>query len=395
MSKAWPLVKLGEVLDKSQAWIELDPQQEYKEVTVRLWGKGVTLRGIVIGSQITGSRRLQVHSNQFILSRIDARNGAFGLIPDELDNAVVSNDFPVFDIHQKRLLPKYLHWLSKTRNFVESCKSVSEGTTNRVRLKEDKFIQIEIPLPPLTEQQRIVAKIERLVGKIEEARTLYHAASYEIDALLSSQLKNLINKNRNWEWKKISEVAEINPKRTKTNLNVTDKVSFIPMSAIDAESGEIKSAQVKPIIEVMKGYTFFIEGDVLFARITPCMQNGKSTIAKNLTNGVGFGTTEFHVIRPKSGIINTWLHRIIRSSDFIRDAEANFKGTAGQQRVPADFLMEKSIPLPKLEEQKRLVDYLNNINNKTDYIKAIQSQTAAELDALLPSILDKAFKGEL
>ncbi|MBK8183310.1 MAG: hypothetical protein IPK63_10640 [Candidatus Competibacteraceae bacterium] len=97
MSKAWPLVKLGEVLHKSQNWIELDPQQEYKEVTVRLWGKGVTLRGMVTGSQIAGSRRLQVHTNQFILS------------------------------------------LSKTNNLLESCKTVSEGTTNRVRLKERNF----------------------------------------------------------------------------------------------------------------------------------------------------------------------------------------------------------------------------------------------------------------
>lgn len=191
MSKAWPMVKLGEVLKKSDHWIQLNPQEEYKEVTVRLWGKGVTLRGLVTGSQIAGSRRLQVHSNQFILSRIDARNGAFGLIPEELDNAVVSNDFPVFEIHQDRLFPTYLHWLSKTKDFVESCKSVSEGTTNRVRLKEDKFIQIEIPLPPLTEQQRIVAKIERLAGKVEEARSIRQQSMKISELLIQATVSNM------------------------------------------------------------------------------------------------------------------------------------------------------------------------------------------------------------
>ncbi len=92
-----------------------------------------------------------IHSNQFILSRIDARNGAFGIVPDSLDGAIVSNDFPVFSLNPHRIIPSFLGWMSKTGRFVDLCKAASEGITNRARLKEDRFLAMTIPLPPLSE----------------------------------------------------------------------------------------------------------------------------------------------------------------------------------------------------------------------------------------------------
>ena len=151
---SFPMVALGEVLTKSDEWIDLYPNEQYRQVKVRLWGKGVMLREEVSGAQIAASKRLVVHSQQFIVSRIDARNGAFGLIPDSLDGAVVSSDFPVFAVNSSRILPKYLEWMSKTHFFIDLCKAASEGTTNRVRLKEDRFLASKIPLPPLAEQHQ-------------------------------------------------------------------------------------------------------------------------------------------------------------------------------------------------------------------------------------------------
>ena len=177
------MVPLGRILAKSNEWIDLKADETYKEVTVRLWGKGVTLRREVNGTGIASSSRIIVRANQFILSRIDARNGAFGLIPDELDDAVVSTDFPVFTVNESLILPVYLNWMSKTAAFVDLCKAASEGTTNRVRLKEDRFLATEIPLPPLDEQRRLVARIEALAAKIEEARGLRRLAVEEAEAL--------------------------------------------------------------------------------------------------------------------------------------------------------------------------------------------------------------------
>jgi type I restriction enzyme, S subunit len=134
---AWPLVPLGRLLTKSDNWITLEPERQYRELTVRLWGRGVVERRLASGAEIAADRRLEVRAGQFVLSRIDARNGAFGLVPDSLDRAIVSNDFPVFTPDPARITPQFLGWMSKTAGFVDLCKAASEGTTNRVRLKED------------------------------------------------------------------------------------------------------------------------------------------------------------------------------------------------------------------------------------------------------------------
>ena len=134
MTSAWPSVPLGEVLTQSVESVEILPDQTYREVTVRLWGRGVVLRRKVEGSGIASARRNVVRSGQLLLSRIDARNGAIGVVPEELDGAVVSNDFPSFDLSRARVIPGHASWLCRTHDFVDKCKTASEGTTNRVRL---------------------------------------------------------------------------------------------------------------------------------------------------------------------------------------------------------------------------------------------------------------------
>lgn len=157
-------------------------------------GKGVGERSEVTGAEIAASKRFLVRNGQFILSRIDARHGAFGLIPSSLDGAVVTNDFPVFTPNPQRILPQFLDWMSKTESFVELCKAASEGTTNRVRLKEEKFLAMKIPLPPIEEQRSLVARIEELAGKIEKARSLREKALEETEALWESSLTTIFDK---------------------------------------------------------------------------------------------------------------------------------------------------------------------------------------------------------
>lgn len=172
MRNGWDTVKLGELLTKSEECISINDDKNYREVTVRLWGKGVIQRREVIGSEIAASSRIIVRSEQFILSRIDARNGAFGLIPEFLDGAVVTNDFPVFTLNRKKILPAYMAWLSRTHRFIDICKAASEGTTNRVRLKEKRFLDTEINIPTIYVQKRIVSWIDELSSKIREAKAL-------------------------------------------------------------------------------------------------------------------------------------------------------------------------------------------------------------------------------
>ena len=128
MTATFRAVPLGDVLAKSDEWVNLEPDKQYRQITVRLWGRGVVLRDEVSGAEIASDRRLRVRAGQFLISRIDARNGASGIVPESLDGGVVSTDFPAFNINQARLVPAYLGWLSKTQTFVDLCKAASEGT---------------------------------------------------------------------------------------------------------------------------------------------------------------------------------------------------------------------------------------------------------------------------
>jgi len=180
----WPTVALGEVLTPASDRIALDPLETYRQVTARLWGKGLALRGEVKGAEIAAAQQNRVRAGQFIISKIDARHGAFGIVPEELDGAVVSNDFPAFDVEAGQALPEYISWVSKTGRFVALCKGASEGSTNRVRLKEARFFAQRIPLPPLAEQRRIVAHLDAAAEAVAVRARGAEAVGAEIAASL-------------------------------------------------------------------------------------------------------------------------------------------------------------------------------------------------------------------
>lgn len=179
--KPWPKVALGDLISRADETAVLDPLEQYHEVTIKLWGKGVLSRGKVLGSDVVSVRRV-VRANQLIMSKIDARNGAIGLVPPELDCAIVSNDFPSFSFNDlEQCDPAFMGWLVRSTPFVDLCKAASEGTTNRVRIKEDRFLSQQIALPPLSDQQRIVARLDALAEKTRRLEA--HLDAVERDSL--------------------------------------------------------------------------------------------------------------------------------------------------------------------------------------------------------------------
>ena len=163
-----------------------------------------------------------------------------------------------------------------------------------------------------------------------------------------------------WRRVKLGDVAIINPRRRSSIPYPPDTpTTFVPMASVKEDAGGLETPLLRPLAEVAKGYTYFEEGDVLFAKITPCMQNGKHAIARPLKNGFGFGTTEFHVIRPGEELTPEWIHLFVRQPTVLKNAAKHFRGAVGQQRVPKEFLAGLVIPLPPLDEQKRIVAQLN------------------------------------
>ncbi|TXH50168.1 MAG: restriction endonuclease subunit S [Burkholderiaceae bacterium] len=187
---------------------------------------------------------------------------------------------------------------------------------------------------------------------------------------------------------RLADVCEINPRLPRTHgLVDDDEVSFVPMAAVDEVSGAIKSAEVRRYAEVKKGYTAFADGDVLFAKITPCMENGKAALVGNLVGGRGFGSTEFHVLRAGDQVIPDWLRYFVRREAFRHEAKRNFTGTAGQQRVPASFLQNALIPVPSRGEQQRIVDQLS----RAEGIVRLRRQAQQKAAELIPAIFVDMF----
>ena len=209
---------------------------------------------------------------------------------------------------------------------------------------------------------------------------------------LNSQQRDL---PRGWSAAALADVCAVNP-RTFTNPIVDDcPISFVPMAAVEAGTGLMDASQVRKYSEVRKGYTRFSEGDVLFAKITPCMENGKIAIAKGLTNGSGCGSTEFHVVRAPDALSNEYLAYFLLREEFRKEAQRNMAGTAGQLRVPPGFLSDAIFPLPPLPEQRRIVAEIEKQFTRLDASVAALRRTQANLKRYRASVLRAACSGEL
>ena len=157
------------------------------------------------------------------------------------------------------------------------------------------------------------------------------------------------------EFLRLSEVAEVNPRRGALVVDDDLPVSFVPMEAVDDVLGRITAATEKTFSEVKKGYTAFVDHDVIFAKVSPCMQNGKHAVATGLRNGLGFGSTEFHVVRPGSRLLPAWIHHFLRTQDTLDAAKKTINGALGLQRVPPAFLENLVLPVPGIDDQKQVI----------------------------------------
>jgi type I restriction enzyme, S subunit len=169
----------------------------------------------------------------------------------------------------------------------------------------------------------------------------------------------------------------------------------VPMSAVEEESGRINLTQTKRAGDLKRGYTPFIDGDVIFAKITPCMENGKAAVVAGLRNGIGFGSTEFHVARPIDGISSKYLFFFLVQRSYRRIAQHNMSGSAGQLRVPRSFFCDSMLPLPPLPEQHRIVTKIEELFGSLD--KGIENLKTAQqqLKVYRQAVLKWAFEGRL
>ncbi|MHB1799601.1 MAG: restriction endonuclease subunit S [Vulcanimicrobiaceae bacterium] len=200
---------------------------------------------------------------------------------------------------------------------------------------------------------------------------------------------------RDWSIMTIEEIADINPRVDKAAILDDLPVSFVPMPAVGAADGSIRVKETRRAGEVKKGFTAFLEGDVLFAKITPCMENGKMAIVPKLVNGYGFGSTEFHVLRPKPGMDAKYIYYYVSSQAFRGEAERYMTGAVGQKRVSTTYLKQATIPVAPLDQQKRIVAEIEKQFSRLDEAVTNLKCVKANLKRYKAAVLKAAVEGRL
>ena len=320
------------------------------------------------------------------------------------------------------LNPLYLYYFFLTVKLEDYSRATTVPSVRKTDIEA-----ITIPLPPIPEQRKIVAKIEQLFSELDNGIAVLKAAKRKLKIYRETVLKEAfagsltnvwrVNEESNlgnslpeanenidnvhlvpgWRLAKLGEITQINPSfENWSDFAADGEVQFVPMKLVDEEVNNIYLTETRKLSEVRKGsYTYFEDGDVLFAKVTPCMENGKIAIARNLESGIGYGSSEFHVLRCYPEIDNRYLFFFLVQQRFRADAQRAMTGAVGLRRVPKKFLEDYNIPLPPISEQIQIVEEIENRLRACDKVVVDIDHSLSKADALRQSILKKAFEGKL
>jgi len=387
MIEKFRIVKLSKVLTHQKKFHVIDDTETYKRCRVRLHAKGIVLRDEIEGYRIKTKKQQFCQTGEFLVAEIDAKVGGFGIVPPELDRAIVSSHYFLFRIDEEQLDRRLLNYYIRTLDFREQVNA--RGSTNYAAIRPHHVLDMTIPLPPLPEQRRIVAKIEELTAKIEEAKGLRREAIESAETLVDSALRKSIP----------FETDLMPPGWFFTDLGDLNVVEIImgqsPPGHTYNKSGEGLSfyqgkadfGKIYPETRNWCTYPIRIayRGDVLMSIRAPV---GPINLSKEKCC-IGRGLT---AIRPRGKIISKYLYYClkIQVGEIERMGQGSTFKAIGRKKI-------EQIPIwvAPLEEQNRIVAYLDNLQAKIDSLKHLQLETQSELDALIPSVLAKAFRGKL
>lgn len=356
----------------------------------------------------------KVDADSLIYSKINVRHGCVYYHPKNAITFGVSSEYPVYKIDSTRAIGEFLVMVLQS-DFFKAILNKKVTGISKARLKPDEFLDTEIPLLSLQKQKDIVSaynsKIEKAkdlelnAQKSEQSIESYFFEVLEIDKKQNEEKINhksflkfirfetikvwgydkliwerkMFLQSKTCRNKRLGDILEINPITSFLKISKDTEISFIPMECISGEYGELKEKR-KCTIAYSKGYTKFQNGDLIWARITPCMQNGKSAIVDDLTNGYGCGSTEFHVLRNHNKQLSLeYIHILLRLPVVLKDAMKSFTGSSGQKRVPKSYLEDLSVPIPSLQKQNIIVDYVRGLIKRSKMLrqKAINLRSVA------------------
>ncbi|MBN1876889.1 MAG: restriction endonuclease subunit S [Anaerolineae bacterium] len=394
MENPWPIVPLAQVIEQRKEFMTIDDLTTYKRCRVQLHAKGVVLRDEIEGLKLKTKKQQVCRADELLVAEIDAKVGGFGLVPSALDGAIVSSHYFLFVIDESKLDKHYLDYYIRTFDFQDQVNA--RGSTNYAAIRPHHVLGYEIPLPPLAEQRRIVARIEALAAKVEVARKLREATMAEVEALNRSILRNVFHHQL-----KSAPISTINDvcDAIIDNLHSTPKYSedgYPCIRSSDVEWGNLNLVGAKrtPEYEYIHRTSRGVPraGDIVFVREGG--GTGKSALVEteekfSLGQRVMMFRPNPYKVEPKF-----FLYQILSPYIYEEQIVPRIKGSASPH-INISALKQFHFVFPPLPEQRRIVAHLDALQANLTAVQQHQAATQARLDALLPSILDKAFRGEL
>ena len=401
MKEGWEIKKLGEVSDIINGGTPKSKVHEYWDgdinwITPADLGKQTkptvddTPRKITALGLKKSSAKLFPKNSIILSTRAPIGHLAINIVP------MSTNQGCRGIVPSKKLDVWFLYYYLKKN--VELLDNLGTGATFK-ELSTKSLSNVDIPLPPLPEQKRIVAILDEAFAAIAKAKANAKQNLKNAKELFESYLQSVFeNKGEDWEEKILKEVCEIKPpkREAKAKLKDVDLVSFLPMEDLGILNKEVVSKKEKRLKDVVGSYTYFADNDVLLAKITPCFENGKIGIARNLINGIGFGSSEYIVFRSKGGIIPDYLYYFLSRYSIRDEGSKRMTGAVGHKRVSKEWIENNNIPFPvSMTEQLGIVQKLDSLSAETKKLEAIYQKKIDDLEELKKSILQKAFSGGL
>ncbi len=379
----WDRLKLGKVLSKSSLLEAPIPGTPYKQIGVQLWGRGAYEREIIDGGNTGYKYFNRVKTNDVVINKIWARNGAVSVVPESMDNHYVSTEFPVFHIEQNILHPKWMLYVSQQKWFWEACNEKAFGTSGKNRIKPEIFLEIEIPTPPLSVQIELISKIDRIDRNLERIKQLRIQETKDIKNLLYSKYIEIIEVA---DWLDMELVAPIYRRPVKIELNET----YRELGTRSFFKGVFEKESFKGSDLTWEKPHLMKAGDFVFSNIK-AWEGSVALISEKHDGWVA--SHRYITCLPNYEIIKPEFLLYFFSTPDGMDILGNVSpGSADRNRtLNTKKLMQAKVPVPDLALQAEFVDLAHKIEALHDH----HAQIDKELNELMPSLLDKAFKGDL
>ena len=332
--------------------------------------------------------RKKVKKGDFVINSRSDRKGSCGVSPYEGSVSLIYHVLSSKDSS----INAYAHHLFRSPMFAEEFYKWGHGIVDDLwSTRWDEMKKIKIPIPPKEERAKIGIFLDKRTKHINEQissnKKLVELLEEKIITLINQVIHKGLDSNvamkdsgvkwigkipAHWEIKRLKYNCEVNPSNKKSIEDDNLKVNFLPMEKV-SEDGWYDKNSIAPYFSVSKGYTYFEDNDVLVAKITPCFENGKSAVVKDLEYGFGFGSTEFHILRFKEHILPEFIYYLIKTYAFRTIGQAFMTGTAGQKRIGTEFIENYMMVTPPISEQENIVAYLDKeINKLTKTINEIK-----------------------